>query len=81
MGLDGGTVYYSRRSFVSRKLKHTQSPQEGFSSEDGAMSETLSFPQCHKAINFPRESLLICELQQLLGHLLFIIMTVIDPVI
>lgn len=56
--------------------------QEGFFSKDQGTSEAFSFPQHYKAINFPLSSaLLLCELQQLLGHLLFIIITVTHPAV
>ena len=55
--------------------------QEGFFSKDQGTSEAFCFPQHYKAVNFPLSApLLLCELQQLLSHLLFII-TVTHPAI
>ena len=56
--------------------------QEGLFSKDQGTSEAFSFPQHSKAVNFPLSApLLLCELQQLLSHLLFIIITVTHPAI
>lgn len=55
---------------------------EVFSSKARVTSEAFSFPRHYKAINFLLYSpLLLCELQQLLGHLLFTIITGTHPAI